>query len=237
MCENSMLPHAGKMEALGPFQIRGRQINELGMWLLSPSSWLNYLSCSSCALSLGTQAWWNSDLAGGLVPSLRLPTCSWTCPLLLMGSFAGNMGMRELSGEFHFKKQGKVKVNMKSLSRVRLCDPIDCSLPGSSVHGIFQAIVLEWIAISFSRRSSQPRARTRVSHIVDRRFTVWATREVQKNKEDVNKWDTLGRKIISIWGKDLSTFHSYEAFLREKWLVQRAWSVIICLQVTETHSD
>ena len=32
-----------------------------------------------------------------------------------------------------------------------LCDPIDCSLPGSSVHGIFQAIVLEWVAISFSR--------------------------------------------------------------------------------------
>ena len=35
-----------------------------------------------------------------------------------------------------------------------LCDPMDCSLPGSSVHGISQAIVLEWIAISFSRRSS-----------------------------------------------------------------------------------
>ena len=53
-----------------------------------------------------------------------------------------------------------------------LCDLIDCSLPGSSVHGIFQAIVLEWIAISFSRGSSQPRARTRVSCIVDRRFTI-----------------------------------------------------------------
>ena len=53
-----------------------------------------------------------------------------------------------------------------------LCDPTDCSLPGSSVHGIFQAIVLEWIAISFSRGSSQPRDRTRVSHIVDRRCTV-----------------------------------------------------------------
>ena len=51
------------------------------------------------------------------------------------------------------------------------------SLPGSSVHGLFQAIVLEWIAISFSRGSSQPRDRTRVSRIVDRRFTVWATRE------------------------------------------------------------
>ena len=34
---------------------------------------------------------------------------------------------------------------VKSLSRVRLCDPMDCSLPGSSVHGIFQAIVLEWM--------------------------------------------------------------------------------------------
>ena len=51
-------------------------------------------------------------------------------------------------------------------------DPMDCSLPGSSVHGIFQAIVLEWIAISFSRGSSQPRDQTRVSHIVDRCFTV-----------------------------------------------------------------
>ena len=55
---------------------------------------------------------------------------------------------------------------------------MDCSLSGSSVHGIFQAIVLEWIAISFSRGSSRPRDQTQVSHIVDRRFTVWATREV-----------------------------------------------------------
>ena len=58
-----------------------------------------------------------------------------------------------------------------------LCDPMNCSLPGSSVHGIFQAIVLEWIAISFSRGSSWPRDQTQVSCIVDRRFTVWATRE------------------------------------------------------------
>ena len=62
--------------------------------------------------------------------------------------------------------------------RLTLCDPVDCSLPGSSVHGIFQAIVLEWIAISFSRGSSQPRDGTRISHIVDRHFTVSATREV-----------------------------------------------------------
>ena len=37
------------------------------------------------------------------------------------------------------------------------CDPVDCSLPGSSIHGIFQARILEWVAISFSRRSSWPR--------------------------------------------------------------------------------
>ena len=59
-------------------------------------------------------------------------------------------------------------------SCLTLCNPMDCSLPGSSVLGIFQAPVLEWIAISFSRESSQPRAQTRVSHIVDRGFTVWA---------------------------------------------------------------
>ena len=67
---------------------------------------------------------------------------------------------------------------VKSFSRVRFfCDPMDCSLPGSSVHGIFQAIVLEWIAISFSRGIFPTRDRTQVSRIVNRRFTVWATRE------------------------------------------------------------
>ena len=48
---------------------------------------------------------------------------------------------------------------------------VDCSLPGFSVHGIFQAIVMEWIAIFFSRGSSRPRDWTWVSHIVDRRLT------------------------------------------------------------------
>ena len=53
-----------------------------------------------------------------------------------------------------------------------LCDPMDCSLLGSSIYGIFQAWVLEWGAISFSRGSSQPRDRTRVSHIAGRHFTL-----------------------------------------------------------------
>ena len=65
-------------------------------------------------------------------------------------------------------------------SCLTLCDPMDCRLSGSSVHGLFQARVLEWIAISFSRGSSQPRNRTQVSRITGRRFTVWATREALK---------------------------------------------------------
>ena len=84
-----------------------------------------------------------------------------------------------------------------------LCDPMDCSLPGSSVHGIFQAIVLEWIAISFSRGSSQPRDQTRVSCIVDRSFTVWATREIQgrpvDGSVDGNKIDFTCRKDASLY--------------------------------------
>ena len=51
-----------------------------------------------------------------------------------------------------------------------LCDPMDCSLPDSSVYGVFQARILEWVAISFSRRFSQPRDWTQVSHIVGRCF-------------------------------------------------------------------
>ena len=66
---------------------------------------------------------------------------------------------------------------VKLLSRVWLCDPMDCSPPGSSLHGILQARVLERVAIAFFRGSSQPRDWTPVSCIADRHFTAWATRE------------------------------------------------------------
>ena len=63
-------------------------------------------------------------------------------------------------------------------SCLTLWDPMDCSLPGSSVHGILQARILEWVAIPFSRRSSQSRDWTWFSHIASRRFTIWTTREL-----------------------------------------------------------
>ena len=57
------------------------------------------------------------------------------------------------------------------------CNPMDCSLPGSSVHGILQATKLEWVAVPSSRASSQPRDWIQVYCIASGFFTVWATRE------------------------------------------------------------
>ena len=61
-----------------------------------------------------------------------------------------------------------------------VCVPMDCSPRGSSVHGIFQARILEWVAISFSRGYSPPRDQTWVLCIAGRFFTNWATREIVK---------------------------------------------------------
>ena len=56
-----------------------------------------------------------------------------------------------------------------------LYDPMDCSPSGSSVHGILQARILEWVAMPFSRESSWPRDRTHVSHISSIGRSVWST--------------------------------------------------------------
>ena len=76
-----------------------------------------------------------------------------------------------------------------------LCHPMDCSLPGSSVYRIFQARILEWVSISFSRRSSWSMDWTWVSCIVGRCFTVWATREAL-NRSHCNEMQ-LGSRLCS----------------------------------------
>ena len=60
-----------------------------------------------------------------------------------------------------------------------LRDPMDCSPPGSSVHGVLQARTLEWVAIPFSRGSSWPRDQTQVSCTAGGFLTLWSTREAQ----------------------------------------------------------
>ena len=75
---------------------------------------------------------------------------------------------------YHLSHQGSprilewVKWSEVAQSYPTLCNPVDCSPPGSSIHGIFQARILEW-------GSSQPRDRTLVSRTAGRLFTIWAT--------------------------------------------------------------
>ena len=86
-----------------------------------------------------------------------------------------------------------------------LCNPMDCSPPDSSVHGILQARILEWVAIFFSRGSSWPRDRTQISHTAGRLLTLWATKKshkqlwcslnlpgVSKKKKKLLLWEVKG---------------------------------------------
>ena len=100
-------------------------------------------------------------------------TCTYTC---IPNTVTSDMQMTPPLWQ-------KVKWSEVAQSCPTLCDPMDCSPPGSSVHGIFQAWILEWVAFPFSRESSWPRDRTQVSRIVGRHFTVWATREANKSSE------------------------------------------------------
>ena len=100
------------------------------------------------------------------------------CHFLLQGIFptqGSKPGLPHCRQMFYrLSHQGNNKKNIqKSESEVTqlclsLCDPMDCHLPGSSVYGIFQARILEWVAIPFSRASSRPRGRTLVFRIVRR---------------------------------------------------------------------
>ena len=63
-----------------------------------------------------------------------------------------------------------------------LCNPMECSLPGSAVHRIIQARILEWVVVPISRGSSQPRYQTQVACIEGGFLTIWATWEVPSNQ-------------------------------------------------------
>ena len=90
----------------------------------------------------------------------------------------------------------KVKV-LVTKSCPTLCDPMDCSPPGSSVRGISQARILEWVAIPFSKGSSQPRNWTQVS--------IWATREAHTHGNHSVDQDTQhqqpSKSLLPAWAK------------------------------------
>ena len=82
-----------------------------------------------------------------------------------------------------------------------LFNPMNCSLPGSFVHGILQTRILEWDAIFFSRGSSWPRDRAWVSYIAGRFFTIWATRKLSKNTGHVGlevKWSEVAQSCLTL---------------------------------------
>ena len=103
-----------------------------------------------------------------------------------------------------YKFKRSVSEWVKSLSRCpTLCSPMDCSsLPGSSVHGISQARVLEWVVISFSRGSSRPRDWTQVFCIVGRFFTIWPSREAQADR---------GMQLVQERGKESQRWEEEES--------------------------
>ena len=120
------------------------------------------------------------------------------CPLL----FLFYLGLSAFLSLFFppFKESERVVAQ----SCLTLWDPMDHGLPGSWVHGIFQARVLEWITISFSRGSSQHRDQTWASRIVGRCFTIWATREGDNpliSGFGSAELSTLKRTFIVGWGE------------------------------------
>ena len=87
-------------------------------------------------------------------------------------------------------------------SSLTLCDPMDCSPPSSSVHEIFQARILDWVAISFSRGSSQPRDQTQVSCNI---YIYNIISSVNSDRIGVVRVDIL--VLFQILVEELSTFH------------------------------
>ena len=95
-----------------------------------------------------------------------------------------------------------VEITSEEQTCPTLCDPVDCSPPGSSIHGILQARILQWVAIPFSRGSSWPRDQTQVSRIGGRCFNLWATREAPNKVKRMKRTED---SLRDLWDKSQCT--------------------------------
>ena len=137
---------------------------------------------------------------------------------------------------------------MSEWSRSVLSDSLrPCRLPGS-VHGILQARILEWVTISFSKGSSWPRDRTRVSRIGGRCFNLWATREAQcriliealrvfrvaKSRTGLSDFThSLIAKQINKYFKNINPSGQLEKYALS-WVSQSLWVTVQTSRVTKS---
>ena len=122
----------------------------------------------------------------------------------------------------------KVKV-LVTQSCPTLCNPMDCSLPASSLRGIFQARTLEWVAIPFSRESSWPRDQAQVACIASSFFAVWASR-VSSFTHDY-KWIHTHINTESKKQKTLFIFTPIDQWSADFWMLL-ATLLLVPLQFT-----
>ena len=182
---------------------------------------MNIFLCSSSGQGAMTSLRWtvHSDKPFGLPWSKRLQLMLlqkykwWWCKLSFPGaeggfdpilSFLGEE-LREMNSLSYGNMTNRAGCYGKNLANtiiplsvkllqscLTICSPMDCSPPGSSVYGIIQARILEWVIISTSRRSSRPRDRTHVSCIIGRFFaTLTAKKHYSRLPPEKNEWDKL----------------------------------------------
>ena len=131
---------------------------------------------------------WKDPLEGDMPTHTSI--LAWEIPWTVEPGQLQSMGLQRVKRDWASKQHekqsqsGRIWTSNSSLIRcgqtdnvshsaMSVCDPMGCSSWGSSVHGILQARILEWVAIAFSRGSSQPRDWTQVSCITSRFFTIW----------------------------------------------------------------
>ena len=208
------------------FALRGEHVIPSGpiliAYLFRSSDWLRHEQV--------TQEW---AIKCWMMECFPPPTATFFPPSVL-AKLEVILGQVEVVFPTKWWRIGLHKSEVKSLSRVRLF-ATPCSSQGFSVHGIFQARVLAWVAISFSRGSSWPRDGIRVSPIAGRHFTIWATREAYKEvsiweeaakrdgKRDLwhSGWNCVDSWTSRMWGTWICSWSYLELSLKTNWIANK----------------
>ena len=150
------------------------------------------------------------------LPQLSIIYCIQISDILRLNSWSRNGSQRTASHPINFKLNSYF--NSHSRHRVKvaqlcptLCEPMNCT-----VHGILQARILEWVAVSFSWGSSQPRGQTQVSHILGEFFTIWATRHKRGGQNGNSKQLSIYLMTLYLIHCDKKHFSRAFSFLNDQ---------------------